>query len=234
MKDNSNLKTKGTIGFILIYLILFGVFNLLAFTIFKRHTNVFWISYIFITLAFNVQVISTYFAFKTVEIETAFFGIPLASLSIFYLCAEIVIGAIFMTFQQAGFVLAFVIQVLVLAAFLVVAILSLLARDTVQEMGNNMKEKIFSLKNILVDVELMRDSCTEPELKEKLRRLSETIKYSDPITNEMVEDVEQRIQRKLSELRISLEEQQYDNAMQVCKEMELLYVERNKKLAISK
>lgn len=234
MEKNSNLKTKSVIGMSLIYLILFGVFNLLVFTIFKRHTSTFWISYVFMTLAFNVQILSTIFAFKVVDIETAFFGIPLASLSIFYLCAELVIGSLFMTFQQAGFVLAIVIQVVVFAIFLVVAILSLMARDTVQEMGNQMREKIFSLKSILVDVEMMRDSCSEPELKEKLRRLSETIKYSDPISNEMVEDVEQRIQRKISELRVYLDGKQWEDATQVCKELELLYIERNKKLAISK
>ncbi|MDE6724348.1 MAG: hypothetical protein K2J79_01975 [Ruminiclostridium sp.] len=234
MKKNNGLKNKNTIMIGLIYVILLGVFNLLVFTIFKNHSNVFWLSYGFMTLAFAVQIVSMFLAFKTADVETAFFGIPLASFSVYYLCAEIVVGALFMIFQQASFTLALVIQVIVLAAFLIVAIISLMARDTVQEIGNNVKEKVADLRMVLVDVEMMRDRCSDPELKEKLRKLSETIKYSDPMSNEAVEGVEQRIRRQVSALGAYLDDNQIDEAAQACKELELLYAERNKKLAMSK
>lgn len=93
---NQNTKTKNTVGIALIYVILLGVFNLLVFTIFKTRTNVFWLSYAFMTLAFVVQIISMFLSFKTADVETVFFGIPLASFSIYYLCAALVIGALFM------------------------------------------------------------------------------------------------------------------------------------------
>lgn len=234
MKKNGTLKAKSTVGIGLIYVILLGVFNLLVFTISKNHSPVFWLSYGCMTFAFVVQILSMFLSFKTADVETVFFGIPLASFSIYYLAAELVIGTLFMIFQQASFLLALVIQVLVLAAFLIIAIISLLARDTVQEIGNNIKEKVSDLKSVLIDVEMMRDSCGDPELKEKLRRLSETIRYSDPMSNEAVENVEARIQRKVSELRSYLDDNQTADAAQACKELEMLYIERNKKLAASK
>ncbi len=234
MKMNSNLKTKNTVGIGLIYVILLVVFNILVFTIFKKHTSVFWLSYAFMTFAFGAQILSMFLSFKTADVETAFFGIPLASLSLYYLCAELVIGALFMIFQQAGFTLAFVIQIIVLAAFSIVAIISLMARDTVQEMGSNIKEKVADLKSVVIDVEMMMQGCNDPELKEKLRKLSETIKYSDPMTNESVESVEQMIHYKVSELRAYIDNNQTDDAKQACRELELLYIERNKKLALSK
>lgn len=230
----ADIKRKNTIGIALIYVILLGVFNLLVFTIFKTRTNVFWLSYAFMTLAFVVQIISMFLAFKPADVETAFFGIPLASFSIYYLCAELVIGALFMIYQRAGFTLALVIQIIVLAAFLVIAIISVMSRDTVQQIGENIRENVSNLKSVLVDVELMRDSCTDPELKESLRRLSETIKYSDPMSNDSVTTIEQNIMRKLSELRVSIDDEQYEDAKQVCAAVERLYIERNKKLAISK
>lgn len=230
----TDTKRKNTIGIALIYVILIGVFNLLVFSIFKTRTNVFWISYVFMTFAFVVQIISMFLAFKPADVETAFFGIPLASFSVYYLCAELVIGALFMIFQRAGFTLALVIQIIVLTAFLVIAIISVMSRDTVQQIGENIRENVSNLKSVLVDVELMRNSCTDPELKESLRRLSETIKYSDPMSNDSVTTVEQNIMRKLSELRVSIDDGQYEDAKQVCAAVERLYIERNKKLAISK
>lgn len=231
MKNN---KTKNTVAIGLIYVILLGVFNLLVFTISKSRNDVFWLSYGFMTFAFVVQIISMFLSFKSADVETAFFGIPLASFSVFYLCAELVIGALFMIFQMASFTLALVIQVIVLAVFLIIAIISLLARDTVQQIGDNVKEHVSNLKSILVDIEMLMDGCTDPELKADLRKLSETVKYSDPISNEAVADVEQRIMRKISELRINIDDNQIADAKQSCADLERLYVERNKKLAISK
>ena len=231
MKNN---KTKNTVAFGLIYVILLGVFNLLVFTISKSRNDVFWLSYGFMTLAFVVQIVSMFMSFKSADVETAFFGIPLASFSVFYLCAELVIGALFMIFQMASFTLALVIQVLVLAVFLIIAIISLLARDTVQQISDNVKEHVSNLKSVLVDIEMLMDGCTDPELKADLRKLSETVKYSDPISNEAVADVEQRIMRKISELRINIDDNQIADAKQSCADLERLYVERNKKLAISK
>ena len=229
-----NTKTKNTVGIGLIYVILLGVFNLLVFTISTSRNDVFWLSYGFMTLAFVVQIVSMFLSFKTADVETAFFGIPLASFSIYYLCAELVIGTLFMIFQMASFTLALVIQVLVLAAFLIVAIISVLSRNTVQQISDNVKEHVTTLKTVLVDVELLMEGCTDPELRANLRRLSETIKYSDPMSNEAVADVEQRIMRKISELRINIEDNQIAEAKKSCADLERLYIERNKKLAISK
>lgn len=231
---NTNTKTKNAFGIAIIYVILIGVFNLLVFTIFRTRTNVFWLSYTFMTLAFVVHIISMLLSIRTVDVETAFFGIPLASFSIYYLCVALVIGTLFMIFQVASFTLALVIQLLVLAVFLIIAIISLIARDTVQQIGENIKENVTHIKSVLVDIELMRDSCSDPELKVALRKLSETVKYSDPMTNDSVASLEQLIIRKVSELRITIDDAHISDAKQACSELERMYIERNKKLAISK
>lgn len=229
-----NNKGKATTGIGLIYVILLAVFNLLVFTIFKTYTSVFWISYVFMTLAFVLQIVSMFLSFKTADVETAFFGIPLASFSIYYLCAALIVGAIFMVFQNAGFTLAMVIQVLILAAFFIIAIISLLAKDVVQAIDDNVKQNITTHKSILIDIEILESSCLDPELKQALAKLSDTVKYSDPISTAAIELVEQRIMRKISELRVSMENEQISEALKACKDLELLYVERNKKLALSK
>lgn len=227
-------KGKTAAGLGLIYVILLGVFNLLVFAIFKSRTRVFWLSYAFMTAAFVVQIISMRLSFKTADVETVFFGIPLASFSVYYLCAALAVGAVFMLFQKASFTLALVIQLLILAAFMIIAIISLMARDTVQAIGDNVKQNVANLKSVLVDIEMLAASCSDPELKQALGRLAETVKYSDPMSTDAVALVEQRIGRKVSELRVCIESDQTPEALRACKELELLYVERNKKLALSK
>jgi len=227
-------KQKNNLLIGLIYAILFGVYNLLVFVIFKKHTNVFWMSYGFMTLAFVVQIASMFFAFKKADVETVFFGIPLASFSVFYLIAELCVGTVFMVFQQVGTTIPLVIQILMLAAFLVIAIIALMARDTVQQISDTVKQNVTQHKSVNVDIDMLFVSCVNPDLKAKLRKLSETIKYSDPMTNAVIADVEQRIQQKVTELRIYCENDEIDEAKRTCSALELLYVERNKKLMISK
>ncbi len=233
MKRN-NVKAKNTVGVALIYLLLLGVLNLLTFLIFKKRNEVFWLSYAFVTLAFAVQIVSMLLAFKTADVETVFFGIPLVSFSVYYLSAEIVIGALFMIFQVAPLALALVVQALLLAAFLIIAIVSLMARDTVQQIGENVKENVFSLKSVLADVEAIRGSCADPDLKETIRKLSETIKYSDPMTNEAVAPIEETIREKISELRACTTDGRLSDAKLRCGELEELYAERNRTLALLK
>ena len=227
-------KNKTVFGVGLIYIILLGVFNLLAFTIFKVHTSVFWVSYAFMTVAFLVQLASMYLSFKEIDVETVFFGIPLASFSVYYLCVALVAGTIFLIFQKAGFTLAIVIQILILAAFLIIAIISLLSRDAVREMDHQLKDKVTNHKSVLVDIEMLAETSTDPELKVAILKLADTIRYSDPISTPEVEVVEQRIIRKISELRINIDNNQIKDAINGCKEIELLYLERNKKLVLSK
>ncbi len=150
MKKQKNLLLTG-----LIYAILLSVFNMLVFVIFKKHTSVFYMSYGFMTLAFVVQIVSMLLTFKKTDVDTIFFGIPLASFSIFYLIAELCVGAIFMVFQNVGTTIPLVIQIFILAAYLIVAIIALMARDTVQEIGDNVKEKVVQLKSVRVDVDVL-------------------------------------------------------------------------------
>ena len=217
-----------------IYGIIFATYNILIFVIFSEFSAVFWLSYAFTLIAFAAQCISMYFALKRHEIETIFFGMPLTSLSFFYLIAQAVVGVIFMFFQGVNTTIPFVIQLLMLAIFLVVAIIAIMARDTVMQVADDIKTKTVQHKSTHIDVEMLYTACTHPELKERLRKLAQTIKYSDPMTNDAIADVEYRIMQKLSELRVYVDYGENDEAMQACKALELLYVERNKKLLISK
>jgi hypothetical protein len=227
-------KQKNLAMLALVCAIIGAVYNFLVFIIFGERSAVFWISYSFTMLAFCIQVGSMFMAFKNTSVETIFFGMPLASFSIFYLVSQVVVSFIFMIFQQVGTTIPLVIFVLMLATFLVIAIIAIMARETVQAIDSNIKQKIVTHKALNVDVDMLLAGCSNPELKSKLRKLSETIKYSDPMTNDAVKDVEERIEQKVSELRILCENDQIDDAIKACSSLELLFVERNKKLIISK
>lgn len=229
MEGKKNIALTGVI-----YVILFAAYNLAVFLIFNGKTGVFWVSYGFMAAAFIFQMVSMVLSFKDISIETAFFGIPLVSLSIYYLLAELFCSLVFMIFQGAGVKIALLVQALLLAAFAVIAIVSLMSRDAVQDIGKTISENVNFIRSIQVDIEMLMAGCGDAELKASLKKLAETVRYSDPMTNDTVANVESRIMQRLTEIKEYFEVGQYGDANKVCSEMELLFLERNKKLLISK
>jgi len=225
-------KTATMLG--MIYVIAFAVFNMLVFFIFDEKNGVFWTSYAFMCVAFLVQIASMFLSFKTLEVEAVFFGIPLASLSLYYFFAAIFAGAVFMIFQQASFKLAFALQIIILAAYAVVAIITLLSRDYVQGVSDHIQESAAAVRMMTVDVECLLPLTEDPALKAALKHLKDTVRYSDPMSNSSVTDIEEQIMGKMDELRICCEMNQTEEAMQACKQVELLFARRNRMLKASK
>lgn len=230
----NNIAKKTSIMTALIYAIVFAIFNLLAFVIFENRNNVFWVSYAFMCIAFVVQIASIILAFKSPDTESVFMGIPLASLSVYYFFAAIFAGAVFMVFQVASIKLAVVIQVLILAAYAVVAILALMARDVVQSVNDDVKEKVEAIKTLNVDVDILIPQVSDPSVKKALKKLSETVKYSDPISNDAVADIEEQIMQYMNTLRVYIENNSNAEAVSACKDIEVLFLQRNSLLKATK
>ena len=225
---------KTLILFAIIYIVIFAVMNMLVFFVFNEKNNVFWISYGFMCAAFVIQIVSMFLAVKSLETEAVFFGIPLASISLFYFFAAVFAAAVFMIFQNAPVKLAIGLQAIILAVYAVIAVISLMARDTVQDANDNIKVSVVAIRSMQADVETLRVQAQDPALKEKLRKLSETIRYSDPMSNVAVVDVEGQIMQALTELRICCENSQNAEACQKCGEIEVLFLRRNNLLKATK
>ena len=229
MKKEKNIVMAG-----IIYAIVIALYNLLVFFVFKNKEGVFWISYVFMMLAFFIQIASMALSLKEADVETVFFGMPLVSFSFFYLGAEFFVSFIFMVFQGVGTAIALGLQIVVLAVYIIVAIIALMARDTVQAISKNVKDKVAQRNLAEADIDILYRGCPEPALKEKLRKLAETVKYSDPMTNDAIADVEQRIQDKTELLKRHCHFEEFEDAKKACAELEMLYAERNRKLKILK
>ena len=225
---------KTLILFAVIYVVIFAVMNMLVFFVFNEKNNVFWISYGFMCAAFVIQIVSMFLAVKALEAEAVFFGIPLVSISLFYFFAAVFTAAVFMIFQNAPVKLAIGLQVIILAVYVVIAIFSLMARDTVQDVNDNIKVSVVAIRSMQADVETLKAQAQDPALKEKLRKLSETIRYSDPMSNDAVVDIEGQIMQALTELRIYCENGQNEEACRKCGETEVLFLKRNNLLKATK
>lgn len=228
-------KQKNTLMTALVYFVIFALYNLIVFIVFKNFNNIFWISYGFMLAAYLIHILCVFLIFKNTSVKAVFFGIPLLSFSMFFLCAEFFCSIVFMIFKAtASVTAAVIIQALLLCVFIVVAVISIMTRDTVQNVDNKIKENVNFIKGINVDVEMLMQRSTNAEVAGALKKLSETIKYSDPMTNSIVAAQEQMIMQYMMELRGVFDAGDMNQVKELCGKIELLFIERNKKLMISK
>lgn len=91
-----------------------------------------------------------------------------------------------------------------------------------------MQEKTFFIKQVQTEIELLADAETDVATKSALTQLAEKIRYSDPMSNEQIADIEDRITEKIAELKASTDKTKIIN------ELNSLLDERNRKIKILK
>lgn len=230
---------------LLVYVILAALLNLIIFAIFKPGNLanndlklVFWFSYGFVMLAFVLQIVSILTGRFESGVESVFFGIPLVSVSLFYFIITTVLSLAFMILVSLGvavpFMLMLVLECVVLGLYAIAFIISLSHKDVVVEIDKNIKKNVFAIRTLVTDVETLAEAVEDSQLKAKLNRLAEDIRYSDPMTNDVVAELDLQMKDAIAELEVYVSEQDYSNAEAKIRQAQLLISKRNKRLADSK
>ncbi len=230
---------------LLVYAILAALLNLIIFTIFKPINLdgndlklVFWFSYGFVMLAFVLQIVSILTGRFETGVESVFFGIPLVSVSLFYFIITTVLSLAFMILVSLGiavpFMLMMVLECVVLGLYAIAFIISLSHKDAVVAIDKDIRKKVFAIRTLVTDVESLAETVENSQLKTKLNHLAEAIRYSDPMTNELVSALDLQVKDTIAELEVLVSEKDYDSAEAKVRQAQLLVSKRNKRLADSK
>ena len=108
------------------------------------------------------------------------------------------------------------------------------ARDEIARVEEKVNQKVFYIRELQADVELLAEQEQNPETKIALKKLAEKIRYSDPMSHGALQNVENRISEKYNELEFKIKANNVESALEICKEIDALFVERNKKCKLLK
>ena len=182
--------------------IAFVMFNVIAFAIPTTKNATFWVAYVFSSIAFASQIAIWKFAFKgTDALKSKFLGIPLISVGIRYLIVQIIAFVIFMVFP-------------IIPSWVAVE--------------EKAEKKVFYIKSLQVDIEMLASAERDADTKTALTKLAEKIRFSDPISNEVLANLEAEISAKVNELKTA------ENKTEIITVLDSLITERNKKSKLLK
>lgn len=209
--------------------IAFVLFNVIAFAVPTAKTATFWIAYVFTAAAFASQIAIWKFAFKGANtLKSKFLGIPLISVGITYLIVQIITFAVFMALPLMASWIAIVVCALILGISAICLIGTETGREEINRVEEKVEKKVFYIKSLQVDVEMLASAERDADTKTALTKLAEKIRFSDPISNEVLAELEAEITAKVKELKTA------ENKVEIITVLDSLITERNKKAKLLK
>ncbi len=188
MKINKNK----TLYFIVIALLI-GLFNLIAFLIPFPKSVSFWVGYGFITLSALISAVVLYFIFDKKDMKSRFYGVPLIYILRSYIVLQFILGIVQMAVPAFTYTYAIVVNAVILV-FTIVGLIGLTAgKEEIERVDEKVQQKVLYIQEIRVKLESVIDNTKNKEVLKELNKLKDLVRYSDPMSNEKVESLEEKI-----------------------------------------
>ena len=179
-------------------------------------------------VAFAAQIIIWNAALgRSESLKSKFLGFPVVHIGIVYLVVQIIALIVFLFIPTLPIWSAVVACAVIAGVSAVCMIASDVGRSEIERVSAKVQEKTFYIKQLQADVELLVISETDTATKSALMQLAEKIRYSDPMSDEQLAAIEDRITEKIAELKASTDKAKIN-------ELNSLLDERNRKIKIFK
>ncbi len=225
--------SKNVVLSIILYSILFLTYNILLFTIkgFTENGAAFWISWIFMLIAFACIACAAVIIMKNKDkaLKDWIFHFPLIKYTIIYAVTEFILSTIFVIFDDASAVLSLCLQLVVLSAYLIMAILCLLTKDTIEKTEADIRDETAFMRLLRVDADMLCEYCSDSEAKKRFKKFAEAVRYSDPVSNDALTELEKEISSLVEKAKAALSADDIPTALTYCGDAEIILIERNKK-----
>lgn len=232
---------KKTLGFFsIIWAISLALFNVIVFVTpnevagMTKFGGAFWVGYISITFAFVGQWVCAFFAFKPSDKQKVFYNIPLVTISYAGLVVMLIAGTVCMAIPNLPNWLGMIVCLFILVITAIAVITATFAASVVGEIDQKVKVKTFFIKSLAVDAEHLMHTSKTAELKVLAKKVYEAIRYSDPMTDGGLGEVEHKIQSGFSDFESAVMSEDFELASSTANELLSLIDIRNKKCRLFK
>lgn len=221
------------VGFVLFNAITFLIPNEI-FGVTRFDKGVFWIAYALITLSFIVELITAYKFIKEDSNEKMFLNIPLLRTGYSAIVVSILVGLIFMIFPVLSAWIGVIVCLLIAGYFVIACVNASTVANVVADIDVKVKTKTAFMRMAIVEAENILARATTAEIKAEAKKVYEALKYSDPMSNPALDDIEQEIDNGLKELKKAVMGGDNLQTANTVRELLLLVKERNSKCKLLK
>lgn len=216
-----------------IWTICLAVFHVIAFIIPQEFKDNFWVGYIFIILAFSGQLFCTGIAFKAENIQKFFYKFPILLISWIGTLLMLVAGSLTIAISFIPVWVGIVICVTILAFTAIAIIFAFVASKTVSQADDKIKTQTIFIKTMIANAESLIEKADTEQFAAIAKRVYENFRYSDPMSNDTLSDIEAQIAVKFGEFETALTKKS-PNIASLSEELIILIRDRNIKCKMAK
>ena len=146
----------------------------------------------------------------------------------------LVVGTICMIVPTLPNWIGIIVCMLVLGITAIAVLTATFAASVVTEIDQRIKTKTFFIKSLTVDAEHLMNTAKTTELKALAKKVYEAVRYSDPMSNAVLVEVEEKIQNGFSDFENAVNGEDFELASSTADELLSLIDVRNKKCKLLK
>lgn len=228
--------TKNQIRGCIFLVVILTVLSVIAFAVPFAKTAVFWLAYIFATVAILFQI----YVYKVShidsnEVKSRFYGFPIAKVGLIYLIVQLLISLVEMI--TAAFLpiwVALVINVLPIALAIIGCIAAETIRDEIVEQDIKLKTNLNNMRNLQSMSVTLVGLCANEETKKIMQNVADEFKYSDPVSSEQTQNIESELQSQMNEIQKAIVDEDDEAVKVLGKRILVSLTERNRVCRLNK
>lgn len=194
---------KKTKSFLMVGLITLILYCILYLLIPFPKTAAYWIEFAFSLIAIAGGFAISQYAVKNDGVKSKFYGFPLLKIGTMYMAIQLILSFIIAVsgfFADVPVWIAVVLSAIILGVSAIGTISIDTARNIIEEQERHDEAVTKIMRTFRLDIQYIVDSCSDTELKKSLEKLAEKFRYSDPVSNEALADVEEKLQQEVKAL----------------------------------
>lgn len=198
------MNNKQKLSVLIVYAIVAVVYLVCFLAIPFERTSAFWISFVFGLISIIVGCGLACYAFNNDGIKSKLYGFPVFRLGYAYTIIQIIvsftISFICRSYKVSNWI-PIVISVVLLAFTLIGVVAVDNAKDIIEKQEIQDAYKTKTVETFRVNIDSLRNRSADSEINKAIEKLAEEFKFSDPVSNDAVKEIEMLINSKVTELK---------------------------------
>ena len=227
---------KSKIRSYIVLAIIFAVFTVISFAVPFNRNSIFGFGYIFgvIAIAFQVYFLKISF-FVEGDAKSQFYGFPIARVGLIYLAVQMIASFIEMAIgMYIPFWVVLIINVLIVAFAAIGCIATDAVRDEIERQDVKLKKDVNRMRNLQSLAASLEGQCSDAGSKIILNRLAEEFRYSDPVSTDSTEVLEEDLFIQLKDVQKAIVDGEPESVAKLCESVTSTLRERNRICAVNK
>lgn len=221
----------------LIAVVIFNAFVFLvpnSFEGYSKFGGAFWAGYVLIMLALSGQAVCSWLFFKKDDKNKIFLSLSALSFSLSGLIVSIIAGVLCMIIPNLPNWLGALIGILVLGAYGIAYVAATASAEAVESIDKKVEAKTMFIRSLTSDIESLKARAKSETVKAEVKKVSDAVRYSDPMSSEALFNVETQITAGFNKLVAAVEADDVEAAKTAADETVILIKDRSNKCKLLK